>query len=99
MACHAHQAAAITKQLVDYDVVRDDPAHPVEEREGLEDVSGEEVPARRGEESVEEEPLAADTSAITHASVVLGVQSVEQRTCHKVCRPNWQLGYVSPDAP
>ena len=86
-------------QLVDYDVVRSDPAHPVEERERLEYVSGKEVPARRGEESVEEESLAAYTSAITHASIVLGVQSVEQRTCYKVCRPNWQLVCVSTDAP
>ena len=88
LARDAHQAAAITKQLVDYDVVRNDPAHPVEEREGLEDVSGEEVPARRREETVEEEPLATDTTAVTDTGVDLRVQRVEERTGDQVRRPD-----------
>ena len=66
-----HQAAAVAEQLVDDDVIRSNPADPVEEREGLEDVAGEEVPASGSEERVEEEPFAAYTTTVTNSRVVL----------------------------
>ena len=86
-----YQATAVPEQLVDDNVVRDDPAHPVEERERLEDVAGEEVPTCRREETVEEEPLATDTTAVTDTGVDLRVQRVEECTGDQVRRPDWSV--------
>ena len=45
------QAARVPKQLVDHDIVRDDPTDPVEVRHCLEDVVGEPIPAERPQEN------------------------------------------------
>ena len=85
---HSHQPTVVAEQLVDNDVVRDNPADPVEERECLEYVPGEEIPARRAEEGVEEEPFTADTPTVTHTGIHLGVQGVEEGACHEVGGPD-----------
>ena len=82
------EAGVVPEQLVDHDVVRRDPAHPVEVAERLEDVAGEEEPDEGAEEGVEEEPLARDASAVPDPSVLLRVQRVEERTGHQICRPD-----------
>lgn len=53
----------------------------------LEEVSGHEVPAERPEEGEEEEPLSRDPTTLANSGVLLGMQSVEQRTCYKVGWP------------
>ena len=82
------QSGGSAEQLVDNDVVRDNPADPVEVRERAEEVAGEEVPTERADEDVEEEPLAGDTAAGSHAGVVLGVKGVEQRAGDQVGGPD-----------
>lgn len=46
------------------------------------------TPAERGKEAVEEEPLTADTTAVTDTSVLLRVERVEERACDQVGGPD-----------
>lgn len=86
---NTYQTAAVSEHLVDNDVVRNNPAHPVEERERLEDVSGEEIPTRRGKETVEEEPFTANTTTVSDTGVLLLMESIEQRASDQIRRPDW----------
>lgn len=90
-----HQSTAVAEQLVDDNVVWRNPADPVEERERLEDVAGEEVPASRARKCDEEELFAPHTAAATHARVDLLVEGVEERARNQVCRPDCARGDVS----
>ena len=83
-----HQTAAVAEELVDDDVVWHDPADPVEEGEGLEDVAGDEVPAGGAGEGDEEELLAAHAPAAAHAGVDLLVERVEEGARHQVRGPD-----------
>lgn len=85
-----YQAARVPEQLVHDDIVRDDPAHPVEVRERGEDVVGEPIPAERTDEHVEEEAFAADACARADAGVLLLVEGVEERAGDQVRGPDWQ---------
>jgi len=46
------------------------------------------TPKKAPEEGVNEEPLAAETSAGSDTCIFLGMQSVEQSAVDKVVRPN-----------
>ena len=54
----------------------------------MENVTREEVPARRGKEAEEEELLATYATAITHTGVYLLMEGVEERTGDKVRGPD-----------
>ena len=82
------EAGVVAEELVDNDVLGRNPADPVEEREGLEDVAGEEVPAEGSQEHVGEEAFTGDTTARTHAAVVLRVQGVEESASDEVRGPD-----------
>lgn len=78
----------VTEHLVDGNVVWSNPADPGEVTEGLEEVSGHEVPDCACKPGVEEEPLTTDTSSCTHTSVCLGMEGVEEGTSDEVGRPD-----------
>ena len=61
----------VAKHLIDRNVVWDDPADPGEVAEGLEEVSGEEVPDSRAQECIKEEAFTADTTTVTDTSICL----------------------------
>lgn len=82
------KATGVTEELVNLDVVWHNPADPREDREGLEDVSREEIPTSRASESNRKEALTAHTAAVTHAGVHLVMQSVKQCTTDQVGRPD-----------
>ena len=44
-----NQAARVSEELVDHDIVGDDPTDPVEVRHRLKDVVGEPIPAERAQ--------------------------------------------------
>ena len=94
---HSH-AMDITKHLVDWNIIWRDPCNPGEVTEGLEKVSREEVPGARPSQCVQEEPFSGKTSSVTHTSVCLRVQGVEERTGNKVGRPNY-FSKISTMAP
>ena len=80
-----------------YDVVGSNPANPREVTQSAEEVAREEVPDGGTDESVGEEAFTRDTTAITHTSIGLGVQGVEERARHKVGGPDHRLGlYKEP---
>ena len=67
----------------------------------LEQVAGYEIPAERAEEGEEEEPLSREATTLADSCVLLGMQRVEQRACHKVRWPNhrrWRNQEASRDA-
>lgn len=66
----------------------DDPADPVESREGGEDVAGEEVPAEGEDERIGEEAFTGDTAAGTDTGVLLRVEGVEERAGDEVGGPD-----------
>jgi len=66
------------KQLVDDDVVGDNPANEREVGQSAEQVVGDEVPDGGAGKCDEEEPLTAHTTTVTNTSIVLGMQGVEQ---------------------
>lgn len=86
------QAGVVPEELVDDDVFRRNPTDPVEEREGLEDVAGEEVPAKGADKHIYEEPLTRDTAAGTHTGVLLRVEGVEERAVDQICWPDHRRG-------
>lgn len=82
----------LSEELVDDDVLRCDPAYPAEEREGLEEVAGEEVPEEGADEDVEEEPLTGDTAAGTDTGVLLRMEGVEQCAGDQIGGPDHGRG-------
>lgn len=76
------------EQLVDDDVVRCDPADPVERGKRGEEVTRDPVPAERADQSVREEALSGETSTRSYARILLGVQGVEQGASDQVGRPD-----------
>lgn len=83
------QTMNISKHLVDGDVVWRNPANPREVGEGLEEVPWHDIPDPRAKESVEEESLSADTTAVTNTSICLCMESVEKGAGDKVIRPDY----------
>lgn len=84
------QAGSVAKEAVDDDVVWGDPAHPVEPRQGSEDITGEPVPDEAGSGSEEEEALTGHVFL-----VLLGVrlvQGVKQRRVDEGARPDHPRG-------
>lgn len=81
-----------TEQLVDDDVVGDDPADPAEVAEGGEEVAGDEVPGDRPGETDEEEAFAGHASTVTNTSIVGRVQSVEKGACDEIGGPDHGWG-------
>lgn len=77
-----------TEQLVDNNVFGNNPAYPVRVGEGGEDVSREEVPRERGNETPQEESLTGDTSASSHTCILLRMKGVEQRAGDKISGPD-----------
>lgn len=63
----------LAKELVDDNIIRRNPAHPVEVTESGEEVPGEEVPTDGSDEDVGEEPLTAEAGTVTNTSVMCGV--------------------------
>ena len=78
----------ITKELIDDHVVRSDPTGPSKEAEGLKEVTGNKIPHQPRKEYDREKTLARDAAAGTHASIVLGMQSVEEGTGDQIDGPN-----------
>ena len=74
--------------MIDDEVVRDDPADPIEVTEGLENVAREEVPEEGAGEHVDEETFTRDTASVPNTSVMLGMESVEKSASDKVRRPD-----------
>ena len=85
----------VTKHLVDGNVVGGNPAHPGKVTEGLEEVSGNEVPECACCPGIKEEPLTVDTSSCAHTSVCLGMEGVKEGTSDEVGRPDCQKMNVS----
>ncbi len=85
---HAH-ATLVPEHLVDLDVVRRDPADPREDGECFKEITWKNVPDGRAKESEEEESLATDASAVTHARVMLRVESVEESAVDEVGWPDY----------
>ena len=72
-----NQAARVSKELVDNDVVGNDPTDPIEVRHRLEDVVGEPIPAERAQKHEGKESLAADATTIAYAGILLLMKRVE----------------------
>ena len=77
-----------TEELVDDNIVRNNPANPVGVRERLKHVAREPVPRERADEDVSEEAFARNSPTITHTSIALRVKCVEERTRNEVCWPD-----------
>jgi len=78
----------ISEHLVDWNVVGDNPAHPGEVTEGLEDITWEEIPHETTKEAIGEKSLAGYAATLSDPSVLLRVQCVEEGTSNEVIRPN-----------
>jgi hypothetical protein len=63
--------------LVEWNIVRCNPAHPGEVAESGEEITWDKVPKSRKEKGVDEEPFSTDPSMGPYPAVVLGMKSVE----------------------
>ena len=78
----------IPKQLIDDNIIRNNPADPSEVAQSLEDIAGEEIPAKSAHKRIAEEPLAGDTAMVSDTCVLLRVQRVEKGASDQVRRPD-----------
>lgn len=69
-----------SKELVDDDVIRHNPADEREIGKTAEQIVGDEVPDSRAREDDEEKLFASHSTSTTDTSVVLSMQSVEEST-------------------
>lgn len=88
MSRATYKSTCVSEELIDNDIVGDDPADPVKVREGLENVVREPIPARRADEYVEEEAFTANTPALPDTGVLLMVQCVEKGAGNQIDRPD-----------
>lgn len=89
-----YQATLVAKELIDDDIIRHNPRNPAEHGQCLENIVWEEIPARRAEKTIEEEPFTADTSVGTYSRICLRMQCVKQCTRDQIGRPNCRLHVI-----
>lgn len=84
---HAH-SANVAKQLVDGDIVGDNPTDQGEVAEGLEQIARDQVPSCGGQEAVEEEPLAINSTMVTKTGICLRMKDIEERAADQISGPD-----------
>lgn len=82
------ETGLVTEELVDDNVVRNNPAHPGEVAERLEKIAWDEVPTKATEPDVYEESATRESATVAYTSINSSVQSVEERAGNQVHRPD-----------